>query len=554
MSESYDFVIIGSGGGAMAAALFMRTQGKSVLVLEKTGLLGGSTAKSGGVMWIPNNRFMAEAGIPDSAEAANAYLDALLDGQTDAPGASVARRRAYVAEAPKMLEFLIGLGMKFERVPSWPDCYTNLPGASVPGRTVVAQLFDVNQLGEWKSKLRPTFVPVPIRLEEAMQIPWMKKSKDAKKVVPTLIGRILKMLLTGKKLAPTGNALQGQSLAAALGAGVEFRTDARVKSLVMENGRAVGVMVEGEGGDARIDANLGVLINAGGFAHNQRMRDQYIPNTSTAHTITPEGDTGDLIEEAQRCGAAIAQMDCRIGMPVTTPPNHRGMIPGVGGDMAKPHAIMVDQSGARFANESQADVDLARLMLERHKTTPAVPSWIVVDSQYFADYALAGAKPGKKFAAWAEAGFLKQGDSIADLARAAGMAPETLEATVARFNGFVKAGKDEDFLRGESAYDRWRGDPYREGSPVLGALEQGPFYAIPVYPGDSSTFGGIVTDEFARVLKPDGTAIEGLYAAGTSAASLTAGFEAGAGGSIGPAYTFGYIAAKHAANADNAAA
>ena len=552
MSETFDFVIVGSGGGAMAAALFMRAQGKSVVVLEKTALLGGTTSKSGGVMWIPNNRFMKEAGVSDSADAAISYLDAVVEGVPDAPGASRARRVAYVAEAPNMLEFLISQGLKFERIKSWPDLYSNLPGASIPGRTVVAQLFDVNQLGDWKAKLRPSFIPVPLRLEEAMRMGT--KDPEAKKVIPRLAVRLITSFFTGKSLVTAGTALQAQSLNAAIKAGADLRINAPVKTIVIENGRAAGVIVSGEGGERQINAKLGVLINAGGFSQNQRMRDTYIPNTLTAHSWTPNGDTGEMIEEAIRIGAATAQMADRIGQPVTTPPKAPpGMAPGVGGDLAKPHAILVDQSGARYLNKSQSAVEVAAAMLARHKTTPALPSWLVVDSQFFADYSLAGAKPGKAFEAWSAAGFLKQGATIAELAGACSIDPAALEATIARFNGFVKAGKDEDFHRGESEYDHWQGDRYRAGSPNLGTVEQGPFYAIPVYSGDVSTFGGIVTDEYARVLKDDGSVIAGLYAAGTSTAAFSAGKEVGAGGSIGPSYTFGYIAAKHAANAGNVA-
>ncbi len=265
MSETFDFVIVGSGGGSMCAALVMRKAGKSVLILEKADLVGGTTATSGGVMWIPNNRFMKSEGVADSREQALAYLDAIAGDNPELRGATRERRATYVDEAPKMLDFLVEQGIKLRRIPSWPDYY-KVPGESVAGRTVVSELFDLNQLGEWKKKLRPGFLPLPINLDEAFQMPLMKRSASAKKVLFKVIGRVLLGILTGKKKTTAGQALQGQMLLAATKAGVEIRTNAKVKQLVVENDRVAGVIVDNNGNDVRIDAKLGVLINAGGFA------------------------------------------------------------------------------------------------------------------------------------------------------------------------------------------------------------------------------------------------------------------------------------------------
>lgn len=551
MSETFDFVIVGSGGGSMCAALVLRAAGKSVLILEKAALVGGTTATSGGVMWIPNNRFMKQDGVDDSREQAIAYLDAVVGDHPDMPGASAARRSTYVDKAPEMIEFLLQQGIRLRRIPSWPDYYA-APGQSIPGRTVVSELFDLKQLGEWKERLRPGFLPLPANLDEAMQLPLMKRTWGAKKVLARVIGRVLRDKLTGRQRTTAGQALQGQMLLAALNAGVEIRLNHAVSELVVADNRVGGVVCKnGDSSDPlRIDARLGVLINAGGFARNQQMLDQYLPGVSAQWSLVIAEDTGDMIREGQRIGAGVAQMGERIGMQVALPPNTPDQAAAVQNDAAKPHSIIVDQSGQRYANEAGSSIEFSRNMRERDKQSPAIPSWLVFDSRYIDTYMLAGTMPGpKKPKAWFEGKFLHKGDTLEALAAECDIPATQLRDTVERFNGFVRAGRDEDFQRGENAYDQWLGDPLYEQSKALGTIEQGPFYALPLYPGDVSTYGGLVTDENARVLREDGSVIAGLYATGTSTASVMGPVEPGAGGSIGPSFTWGYVAARHALNA-----
>lgn len=550
MNETFDFVIVGSGGGSMCAALVMRAAGKSVLILEKADLVGGTTATSGGVMWIPNNRFMQSAGVADSREHAVAYLDAVVGDHPDMPGASRERRAAYIDTAPKMLDFLVEQGIRLRRIPSWPDYY-NAPGASVPGRTVVSELFDINQLGEWKTKLRPGFLPLPANLDEAMQMPLIKRTGSAKKVLAKIIGRVLLDKITGKKRTTAGQALQGQMLLAATKAGAEIRTNAGVKQIVVENDQVTGVVIDQNGTDWRIGARLGVLINAGGFARNQRMLDQYIPGTKAEWSSVIANDMGEMIEEGQRLGAAIAQMGERIGGQVVLLPGNPSRPAVMQNDTSKPHSMVVDQNGVRYVNEAGSSIEFSRSMLaHQHKNNaPTVPSWMIFDSQYLNTYMLAGTMPGpKKPQAWFDENFLRKGETLEALAAACGINAANLNASVERFNGFARQGRDDDFHRGEQAYEQWLGDPLRGADKSLGAIEQGPFYALQLYPGDVSTYGGLVTDVHARVLRPDGSAIPGLYATGTSTASVMGPVEPGAGGSIGPAFTWGYVAAKHAIN------
>lgn len=541
-----DFLIVGSGGGSMCAALVLRAAGKRVLILEKTGLVGGTTAISGGVMWIPANRYMREAGINDSAELADTYLDTVVGDHDDSPGANRVRRRAYVRQAPRMLDFLVEQGLRLRRMPSWPD-YFDAPGASVPGRAVVSELFDIKQLGEWKERLRPGFLPLPANLDEAMQLPLIKRSWPAKKTLARILGRAIADVFTGRKRATAGQALQGQLLRFALQAGAEIRLNANVQQLVVEGDRVCGVVVEDKGTRHTIRARLGVLINAGGFARNQRMLDRHIPGTSADWSSAIEADTGEMIEEGLRIGAASAQMGERIGMQIALPPGSEKLVikAAMQNDINKPHAIVVDQTGVRYARESSSHPEFSERMLQRGAA--AMPSWMIFDSQYLRTYMLAGTMPGaKKPVAWLASNFLRHGDTLAALAASCGLDANTLGETVKRFNGFVHEGRDADFGRGDSAYDRWVGDPLHSPSNTLGAIEEGPFYAVQIVPGDVGTYGGLVTDEHARVLRPDGSAIHGLYATGTSSASVMGKVEPGAGGSIGPTLTWAFVAAHHA--------
>ena len=551
--ESYDFIVVGSGGGSMCAALYLRALGKRVLILEKTALVGGTTARSGGVMWIPNNPFMRRDGVADSYEQASTYLDSVLGEQQDAPGATRARRHTYLTEAPRMVDFLLGQGIKLTRVSFWPDYYDDRPGGSVPGRTVVAELFNVNELGSWKTKLRPGFLTVPAMLEEALELPKFRRSWKARGLMLRVAGRAVTAKLTGKRWVSAGNALQGRMLQAALRAGVEIRTEAPVRELIVDNGAVKGVLMIKEDKPWRTGAQLGVLVNAGGFAHNQRMRHQYQPGTSSAWSSAAPGDTGEMIEEMMRHGAAVAQMEEMVGAQTTLPPGSdvEDIKPSAQKLTASPHAILVDQSGARYMNEGGSYMAYCKGMLERNKTVPAVPSWAVFDSQFMRKYMLAGTMPGsKKPQRWYDEGYLRQAGSIEELACQIGVDPAELHATVARFNGFVARNRDEDFQRGERAYDRWLGDSFHKPSASLGAIERAPFFAVPVVPGDVGTYGGVVTDEHARVLRADGSVIAGLYATGVSTASVMGRCYPGAGSSVGPTFVWGYVAAQHVAAAD----
>ena len=556
MDETFDFVVVGSGGGSMCAGLFMCSVGKTVIILEKTDLVGGTTSRSGGVMWIPNNRFMARDGIPDSEQQAITYLDTLIGESEDAenaPGATRERRLTYIAEAPKMVDFLVEHGVRLTRIKYWPDYYDDKPGGCEPGRTVIAELFNVNELGTWAKKLRPSFIPVQATLDEAFEIPMFKYAWRGRLTLTKVMLRALWAKLTGKHWVTAGAALQGRMLQAALKAEVDIRSNAGVKELIVENGHVVGVVTTKGGRDRRIGARLGVLVNAGGIGQSQRLRDRYLPNTRSEWSNTAEGDTGEMIEEMERIGASLAQMGERVGHQIARPPNHQGLNPMVQLETAKPHSIVVDQTGVRFTNEACSYMEFCKNQLKRHETAPAIPARMILDSRYINRFMLAGSLAGpRKPREWYESGFLQRGNTIEALAQACNLDPATLKATVDRFNGFVRNGRDEEFHRGGRAYDRYLGDPLTP-SGTLGVIEQAPFYAVQILPGDVGTFGGVVTDSSARVLREDGSVIPGLYATGNSTASVMGPVYPGAGASIGPSFTWGFVAAKHAAHAENTA-
>ena len=549
--ETFDFVVVGSGGGSMCAGLVLRAAGKSVAVLEKTELLGGSTARAGGVMWIPNNRFMKRDGVEDNFEKAAAYLDSVVGDHDDTPGATRERRHSYLREAPEMLEFLIGKGILFNRAPYWPDYYTNAPGASEAGRTVLADLFDINELGEWKDRLRPNKFTLPAPIVQAMSLPLIRVSWKARFEALKVVWRVITAKLTGKHWVTAGAALQSRMLQAAVREGVELRSSVSVREVIVENGRCLGVVTERDGKPWRIGAKLGVLLNAGGFAHNQAMRDEYIPHTRSEWSHAAPGDTGDMHREMMRIGAWMAQMEEFVGNQMALPPTDPDPA-GMQGQLAKPHAFLVDQSGVRYMNEGGSYMLFCQGQLERHKTVPAVPSWMIFDSQFMRRYMLCETMPGsKKPPIWFEQGFLKQADTLEGLAKACGLPAGALIATTEKFNGFARAGKDEEFGRGMSAYDRFLGDYTHQPNDTLGTVEQGPFFAVAIVPGDVGTYGGVVTDANARVMKPDGSVIDGLYATGTTTAGVMGRAYPGAGCSIGPSFTWGFVAAKHAAGLGN---
>ena len=560
--EVVDLVVVGSGGGSMCAALVAKQLGKQALIVEKQALIGGSTGFSGGVWWVPDNPVMKRAGVADSAERARQYLDAVVT--YDGPGTTPARRDAFIRTGPKMVEFLERNGMKFVYADGWSDYYDELPGGEARGRSLLAELFDTRELGAWEGKLsRYKGFNLPVPTDQFPTLMLAKRTWAGKKAALALVARMIKGKLTGARLAGAGAAIQGRMLQIALREQLPIWTESPLVQLVVEDGRVSGVAVRRADRLVRVRARDGVLMNVGGFSRSGAMRERFQPKPNS-HTWTNAnpGDTGEGIEMAMKLGAAVDCMDEAWWVVTSLGPD--GLPPKPGGyasdgtplpfmhhlDLSLPYSMMVDQLGERFCDEAGAYMEIGQRMYRREKETgKAVPSWVVMDSRQRAFYPWGTAQPGQVPQQWLSSGYMIKADSIAELAAKTGIDKSGLQRTIERFNGFCQAGVDTDFGRGSRAFDRCHGDPTVKPNPNLGAIEQPPFYAVRMYPGDVGTAGGVVTDEHARVLREDGSVIEGLYATGNCTASVVGRCYPGAGASIGASFTFGYIAAHHALGA-----
>ncbi|MDB5714512.1 MAG: fumarate reductase/succinate dehydrogenase flavoprotein domain protein [Sphingomonadales bacterium] len=553
IKDNYDWIIVGSGAGSIISGLLGQSIGRQVLILEKEDKIGGSAALSGGVIWIPNNSVMKEAGIADSHADAVTYLNACAG--KPGPGSTLAQREAYLRNGPKAIDFLRGKGMEFLSPPHYSDYHEGeFPGALPGGRSLVAKLFDLNELGDEADRLRrhPPAGEIPGAVPELTLLTLGGRGWASKRAFVKVGLRMLRKKL-GSQLVGMGAALQGRLLKIAIENKLPIYSDCPVEELLVENDRVTGVVFHHRGERRTVRSKYGVLLNAGGFARNAEMRAKYHNQpSSTDWTLANPGDTGEMLQAGMRLGAATNHLDLCVWTTSSLPPGAPPIFTLT--DMSKPHAILVDSSGARYVNEATSYVKVGLAMYERNRSVPAIPSWIIADSIHRKRYFMAGSAPGKINPEWIEQGFILKADTIAELERKCGIKQGGLTATVERFNGFCRAGRDEDYNRGRSKWDNFLGDHTNRPNPNLGEITEAPFYAMRAVPGDVGTFGGLVTDENARVLRPDGSLIEGLYAAGNIAAPVTGRSYPGAGASIGPALVFSYIATSHALGINSAPA
>ncbi len=550
--KTVDLLIVGSGAGAFPAALLAKDHGLEPLILEKCDKIGGTTAISGGVLWIPRNHLMAREGIADSMERARQYLDSAI--RHAGPATTPARREAFLRHGFEAIEYLERKGMKLKRPKLWPDYHSDLPGAEQTSRSLLAELFDLNELGPWKAKLAlSTMPPMRFTMDEFSSLILVKRLWSARLAAARLALRTLRMKFTGQDLRGGGAAWQGRMLQIAVRENIPIWTESPVTRLLTDQGRVVGAEVTHQGRVIRIQARRGVLLNSGGFARNAAMRMHYGRQPAyPRNTNAGPGDTGEMIEAGISLGAAVDCMDealwgvSSLGPDEQLPPG--APLPfGHHFDISLPHAILVDQNGRRFTNEAASYMEVGQNLYRRHaETGKGIPAWAIIESRHRERY-LWGGVAGKTPKSWLSSGYMKKSATLDGLARECGIDPAGLRATINRFNGFCRDGVDADFARGAKAFDNSHGDPTVRPNPNLGAIETPPFYAAAIYPGDVSTWGGLVSDEHARVLRADGSAIEGLYATGTATASVCGRTYPGAGASIGPALTFGYIAALHIA-------
>lgn len=545
IKERYDWIVVGSGAGSITSGLLGRSIGRDVLILEKEDKIGGSAALSGGVIWIPNNSVMKEAGISDSHADALTYLNACAG--EPGPGSTLAQREAYLRNGPRAIDFLRRHGMEFLSPSNYSDYHQGeFAGALPGGRSLVAKIFDLNQLGAEADRLRrhPPAGEIPGAVPELTLLTVGGRGWASKWTFVKIGLRMLRKKL-GRQLVGMGAALQGRLFKIAIDNELPIYSECPVEELLVENDRVMGVIFRYRGERRTVRSNFGVLLNAGGFAHNAEMRAQYHNQpSSTEWTLANPGDTGEMLRAGMALGAATNHLDLCVWTTSSIPPGAPPIF--TLGDMSKPHAMLVDSSGSRYVNEATSYVKVGLAMYERNRSVPAIPNWIIADSTHRQRYFMAGGAPGKINSEWVEQGFILKADTIAELERKCGIPKGGLAATVERFNGFCRTGHDEDYNRGRSSWDNFLGDRTNRPNPNLGEIAKAPFYAMRAIPGDVGTFGGLVTDENARVLRPDGSVIEGLYAAGNITAPVMGRSYPGAGASIGPALVFSYIATCHA--------
>jgi 3-oxosteroid 1-dehydrogenase len=539
----FDIIVVGSGAAGMTAALTAAQQGLSAVVLEKTDRFGGSTARSGGGIWAPGNEVLRKAGVRDTPEQARAYL-AQVAGDCVSPQ----RQRALLEHGPAMLELVRAHSpVDFAWVPNYADYYPEAPGGLASGRSIEPLPLDGRVLGTELAHLAPAYLPAPkgVTITQA-DYRWLSLGpRHPRAILATakVAGRMARTALLGHRTLSMGQALAAGLRAGLAASDVPVWLGAGMTGLQLEDGRVTGVRLTRDGQSALILARRGVVLAAGGFERNEQMRRRYQRQPiGTQWTTGSAGNTGDAITAGQAAGAALDLMDDAWWGP---------SIPLSGGpyfclaERSLPGCMLVNGAGQRFVNESAPYVDAVHAMYDGHSDgNPHIPAWLIIDQRYRNSYVFAGLPPRKPLPRrWYAAGAVHRAPAIAELAGQIGVDPAALARTVVRFNEFAETGKDEDFGRGDSAYDRYYGDPRQRPNPCLAALRQAPFYAVQIVPGDLGTKGGLRTDERARVLREDGTAIAGLYAAGNTSAAVMGRSYAGAGATIGPAMTFGYIAA-----------
>jgi 3-oxosteroid 1-dehydrogenase len=430
----------------------------------------------------------------------------------------------------------------------WPDYYSSLPGGHEWGRTLTADLFDLNELGEWKDKLGAFygFPALPLNSNEYFPLTLAKRTWLGRRTALKLAWNILGDKLSGARRRGAGNAVQGRLLQASLKVGIPIRLSTELVGFIREGDRVVGVRVREGKVERLLAARRGVLLNAGGFSHNLEMRKQYQPApASVAWTQVSPGDTGEVMRMAMELGADVDCMEEAWWTPGSLHPDGRYAGFHVPGEAGKPHVIIVDKGGRRIGNEAGSYMEFGQRMYARG----AVPAWGILESRALDHYTWGPLLPGKPRQPLIDNGYLVADQTIEGLAKKCGIDPAGLAAETARFNRFAAAGADEDFKRGASAHNRAMGDPTHHPNASLGAIEKPPFYAVKVWPLDVGTSGGLVTDEYARVLRADGASLEGLYAAGNITAPVVGHSYPGAGASLGGGITFGYVAARHALGA-----
>ncbi|MEM1113888.1 MAG: FAD-dependent oxidoreductase [Pseudomonadota bacterium] len=555
---SYDVVVVGSGNGGMTAALCSYEMGvKDVVVIEKSDLYGGTSSISGGGVWIPGNRYAQAAGAEDSADKAKKYLRQLIT-EEEVPEEQL---DAFLENGPKMVDFLHDrTRVRYVTLQHYPDYYTDLEGSMEGHRSMEPETFAADELGEEWRRLRRTHPMMHLggvigitQVEAAelvgQQAGWWKTA--LKLCVNYVLDIPWRLKDRHHRRLATGCAGVARLRASMMDRDIPLWLETAMTRLVDEDGKITGVEVMRKGKPLRIQARRGVILAAGGFEHNQEMRERYLPKpTSHSWSAGTLDNTGDAIVEGQRIGARMHRLDeawwCNtISVPGEAIPRLSVM------ERSYPGSIIVNPAGRRFSNESMNYMAFQQETFAKHsEEDPTYPTWQVFDANFRAMYFVGPLYNSRFRPDWMvplkryeQEGFMARGETIRELAQKIKVDPDGLEDTVRKMNEYARTGVDLECQRGDSAYDRYYGDQRVTPNPCLGPVDQAPFYAVRIDPGDFGTQGGMVINAHAQVLHEDGHAIEGLYACGNCSAPTLPCYP-GPGSTLGPSMTFGYQAAK----------
>ena len=572
--NSCDLLVIGSGAGALSAAVTAAHLGLKVIVVEKDPQYGGTTAWSGGWMWVPRNPLAVEAGLLERIEKPLSYLRRELGDKFDE-----SRALAFLNNGPRMVEFFRRhTALQFIDGNAIPDFHGHTPDAALGGRSICAAPFDARQLGARLHDLKPplketTLWGMGIASGAELRHFLNALHKPASFwYVTKLVLRHWRDLLVhrrGTRLV-NGNALVGGLAKSAFDLGVQIRVNSPAVRLLQSGDRVTGAVVQTPQGEQSIHARCGVVLATGGFPHDPARKQQLLPHAPTGHehwSAGSRGNTGDGLRLGESAGGVVANdlVQAAALAPVSLVPRKN---PGSEDSLAhfphlieraKPGLIAVTAQGLRFTNEANSYHDFMQGLLAATPAGQAPQAWLVCDHAFIRYYGLGAVKPAPMpLGPWLKNGYLKRGQTLAELAQACGIDAQGLQATVQRYNALTQDGKDRDFGKGETPYNRIQGDAInatRRGlrNPCMGPIESGPFYAVKVVMGSLGTFAGLRVNDHAQVIDAQGQAIPGLYAGGNDLSSMMGGHYPAGGITLGPAMTFGFIAAHHAAGRDPAA-
>jgi succinate dehydrogenase/fumarate reductase flavoprotein subunit len=556
-TETCDVLVVGSGAGGLSTAVTAAHRGAKVIVLEKEAVFGGTTAWSGGWMWIPRNPLARQAGIEEDAETIRTYLRANLG-----PAYDDGLIEAFLEAGPQMVSFFQDkTALQFVDGNRIPDMHGDLPGAGTGGRSVCASPYDGRKLGNTIALLRK---PLPETAFFGMGIAsgadlarFMSMTRSPRSAIHVIrrLGRHLLDLAIHKRgmHLVNGNALAARLVRSALDAGVDLRTDRRVTGLIREKGSVTGVhILRNDGSRQTVYAKHGVVLASGGFPHDPELRRSLFPHVPTGHehwSAAPSGNAGDGIRMAQAEGAELRRDLVSPGawVPVSLVPRRDGSLHPFPHfiDRAKPGLIAVRADGCRFVNEANGYHDVLAALLQATPEAEQPQAWLICDHHFLRRYGLGHVRPAPVPIGWhIKAGYLKRAKSLDALARLCGIDPDGLEETAAAYNFGAQRGEDNAFGRGASAFNRAGGDAQVGPNPCVAPICKPPYYAVRILPGSMGTFAGLRTDASTRVLDASGEIIPGLHAVGSDMASIMGGTYPAGGINLGPAMTFGFVAGR----------